>query len=208
MPSSARPGCLLFAIPRMLLGGGAAGALPDGLALPDLDTATVHPSDLPAMIKVRNAARQCHALLEKANLGDGATRDAGRELVGWVIRIYAIGPRLKQARGFLVRHATDTVALERAELELELVGSSPERIRELKAAMKALDERARHSKTVAAEVDRLSARLISAAAELEALHARLGSALGSDDLVHEMRAWHKATELALDAFAKTVGEIG
>lgn len=207
MSTSERSGCLLFAIPRALLGGGGRAALPDGLRLPELDTAATDPADLPALVRARNAARGCDALMRKADLGELATQDAARELVGLVGRIYAMGPALKQARAFVEQHSPDRVARERADLELDLVGSSAARIREIKAAINALDERSRHAGTVQLEVDRLSARLVSAAAELEALHARLGSQLGSADLVHEVRAWHQSAELAMDAFAKTVGEL-
>lgn len=207
MASSARPGCLLFAIPRALLGGGAATALPDGLMLPELDTQAVDPIDLPALIKARNAARRCHELVKKADLGSGPTRDTARELTGWVERVYAMGPALKEARVFVAQHAPDRVARERADLELDLVGSTPAQIRSLKAAMAALDERAVHAGTVQTEIDRLSSRLVAAAHELEALHARLGATLGSGELVHELRAWHQSATLAVDAFVQTVGEL-
>lgn len=207
MDARSRPGCLLFAIPRALVGTRPAAALPDGLALPELDTTRVDPADLPAMIKARNAARRCHERIVRADVAVVATRDAGRELVGWVTRIYAMGPALREARAFVVVHAPDKVARERAELELELIGGTPERARELAAAMKALDRRSQHAQVVRAEVDRLAARLVTAVAELEAFDARLGAALGSAELVHEARAWQQSATLAIEAFAATVGEV-
>lgn len=207
MDAPSRPGCLLFAIPRALVGRRPAAALPDGLALPDLDTAKVDPVDLPALIRARNAARRCHERIVRADVSSVATRDAGRELVGWVTRIYAMGPALRDARAFVVVHAPDKVARERAELELELIAGTPEQARELAAAMKALDRRSQHAQVVRAEVDRLAARLVTAAAELEAFDARLGAAAPFGDLVHEARAWQQSATLAIEAFATTVGEV-
>lgn len=207
MDSSERTGCLLFAIPRALLGRRAPAALPDGIALPELDTTAADPADLPALVRARNAARQCDALLRKADLGSVATLDAGRELAGLVGRVYAMGPALKGARAFVQAHSPDRVARERADLELEMIGSSPAQIREMKQAIAALDERTTHAGSVQQEIDRLSARLVAAAAELEALHARLGASLGSPDLVHEVRAWHQSASLAMNAFIETVGEL-
>ena len=69
------------------------------------------------------------------------------------------------------------------------------------------EERQEHAGAVQGEITRLSDRLATAASELEALAARLGADLGSDALLHEVRAWHQSTELALTAFADTVGEL-
>ncbi|NCG21665.1 MAG: hypothetical protein GWP91_21835 [Rhodobacterales bacterium] len=205
--SSEPSGCLLFAIPRVLLGASSFKALPDGLALPRLDVGTVSPKDLPALIKVRNAGRACEALLCKADLGDVATGDAARELAKWIGGIYAIGAKLKSARAYVLLHAPDRVAREQADLELEMVGASAAAIPLLRKQLGALKERAVHAQAVCAQIEALQIRLQMSASEVEALHARLGRALGSEDLVHEVRAWRQAASLALDAFVDTVGEL-
>lgn len=205
---SAKPaGCLLFAIPRALLGASSPKALPDGLALPRLDVEAVSPEDLPALIKTRNAARACESLLRKADLGHVATGDAARELSKWIGGIYAIGAKLKAARSYIVLHAPDRVAREQADLELEMVGASAAAIPLLRRQLESLKERGAHAQAVSLQVEALQIRLQTSATEVEALHARLGRALGSEDLVHEVRAWRKSANLALDAFVETVGEL-
>ena len=203
---STAPGCLLFALPRRLMGRSPVAALPDGLALPVLDTATVDPLDLPAAIRARNAARACRERLLRAGLSPLVTRDAGGELVGFVERVYAIAAELKRARAFVITHGADEVARRRADLELELIGASPAAIPGLKSALKALDQRGRHASVVQGEIERLVARLQAAVAELEALQAKL-EAPDAEALIHEVRAWHQSAKLALDAFVQTVGEL-
>ena len=207
METSQRPGCLLFAIPRVMLGRSAPAALPDGLTLPTLDTASIDPIDLPRVIRVRNAARSCHQHIRKAKLAESATLDAGRELVGWIASLYSVGARLREGRAFVLEHGPDKVARLKAEVELELLEASFDQIPQMKRQLKALDEHAGHTASVRDEVAQLQRRLETAAVELEALSARLGTEIGTLEFVHELRAWHSSTDLALEAFSDTVGEL-
>jgi hypothetical protein len=92
-------------------------------------------------------------------------------------------------------------------VELELLGAGIEQIHLLKRQLAALGERAQHADRVALEVEHLHLRLETAAVEIEALSVRLGADLGSEALLHEVRAWHSSTDQALRAFADTVGEL-
>ena len=200
-------GCLPAPIARLMGLSRATPALPDGLVLPTLDTSKVHPTDLPVLIRVRNTARSCHQRLRRADMATSASVDASRELVGWVGSLYRVGQRLQDARGFVIAHAPEEMARAKADLELELLEAGVERIPALKQQMAALQQRQLHAASVTGEITSLSDRLATAAGELEALSARLEADLGSEALLHEVRAWHQSTELALSAFAETVGEL-
>jgi len=200
-------GCLLLALPRALLGGRQVPALPEGLALPVLDTQTIAPEDLPVLIRARNASRVCHGLVQRVAAEGASGHAVGEEFVGLVGRIFQMGAGLQRARGFVSDHHPDKVARDRADLELELVGASSEQIPELRHAFKALDARAAQVADVQREVERLATRLASTTEELEGLRERLADAGDPEGLLHEVRAWHQSAALAIEAFDETVGSL-
>ncbi len=206
--SAQRTGCLLFALPRALLSR-ARPALSQGVSLPHFPADRFHREDLPALVRARRSAEACRGWLygKTHDISPVVIDGVAREVAGLTSRIYDIGIRLAEGRAFLVEHSADQLAHERAELELRRLEAHAHQLVELKRAHDALERRASLVGQVEAEVSRLSARLVSAAAELSELGARLGSLVGSEDLDHELRAYQRSAELALEAFAATWKEL-
>lgn len=207
MASEAR-GCLLFALPRLLVGRPKRAALTAATPLPKIDVRAVHREDLPAVVTVRRAAEGCRKALERADSRVSAeVRLEVMEQVGALFGSHLeIATRLMEARAYSHQHGVDEVARQKAELEMQLVGASVAEIKELKAAMVAVDQRASHTGAIDEAAARLRARLVAAGTELEAVQERLGSHLGSEELEHELRAYQRSADLALEAFTSTWSE--
>jgi len=177
--------------------------------MPRLDHTQVHRDDLPALVTARNAAEsvQKHIVGSRKEISPAVRADVLTNVARLLSAVYTLGAKIRDGREFLDKHGPDGVSREKAELEMQLLGASVPEIREIKAAMKRLDERAARSADVARAVATLRARMISAGSELNALDARLGAVLGTEALGFEIQAYQQSVDLALDDFQRTWGEV-
>lgn len=201
-------GCLLFAVPARVLGVGRP-ALSAARSLPVLDTQRIHRADLPTLVRARVAAERCFGVLKRQGhrVAEPMRSEIEVHLIGLVGGIYAMGLSLGEGRRFLDAHSAERLARERTDLELELVGASAERLVELKQVAAALERRASSVGRLEDQVATLSSRLEGAVAGLQEIEARQMEWLGTETLVHTLRAWEQSATLSLDALAATMAEL-
>ncbi len=140
-------------------------------------------------------------------MSDAVLADLGGDLVAVVSQLHALGHRLAEARVFLSRNDPDRLARDRAEVELNLVGSGASEMLAQRSQMQALRERGELAGRVRDDLRTLTARLETSAGELQAFRARIDGDLASGELVHELRAYHRSAEAALQAFEATRIEL-
>ncbi len=159
------------------------------------------------MVRARRAGAAGLGLLSRPSGLAAAAEDLAVRLVAVVEGVFAVGRRLAEARAFIEIHSTEHVAREKADLELAMIGASPEVIRSHRRDMAAIDARVRLSSRVIGEIPALEARLLAAGSELEALNVRMGTGCEAEELVHEMRAYQQSATAALEAFESTWSEV-
>lgn len=195
---SGRGGCLL-------LGAGATPALPGGL--PALDPSRVHPVDRGALTRAQAAAQAAARALARPDVPDVAVADLTARLGGLLGVVHRIGSDLLDARAFLDRNAPDRLARERADLELRRLGAAAAEVLALREAEASLAARAALADRVHADLGALEARLAAAGQELEAFRARVEARGSSDELGHELDAYRRSADLALEAYERTRAEL-
>jgi hypothetical protein len=196
-----RAGCL-----SLLLGRGATKSLTSGL--PRLETSSVHPADRAAAQRAWRAAEAAHASFARVDVPDIAVADLAARLSDLLGVVQKIVQDLSAARRFLERNDPDKLARERADLELRRLGASAAEILALRAATDALATRASLADRVRVEIGTLEARLVSAGQELEAFRARVEARNSAEALGHELGAYLRSAQMALEAFERTRKELG
>jgi len=203
------PGCFLFGVLGALTGGSkpALAAMPP---LPKLVAARMDRADLPALVRARNSAESCYAVLrsKRAVVGEEVLRDVGLKVSEILASLYGLGERLSDARRFLVEHAPEKLAAKRTQLELDEMEAGADQLREIRATQAALDKRSEAARTVAADVRKMAGRLGTGVEELGALSAELAARLGDAGLIGELESRQRAASDAADALEATLREIG
>ena len=197
---SERSGCL-----SLLTGGRAIPRL--GLGLPKLDSSEIHPTDRPVVARAQRAAEGAHAAFAGPGVPDVAVADLAGQLAKLVGAVHGLARGLSRARRFLERNDPDKLARERAELELRRLGASAAEVLALRTATQALEDRSRLADRVRGDLVSLVARLASAAQELEAFRARVEARAAAEELGHELGAYLKSAELALETYERTRLEL-
>lgn len=176
--------------------------------LPTLDTSKVHPTDRAAMRRAEIAAEKALSALSGPNTPEIALRDLAEQLSNLLGAVHRLAASLGSARRFLESNSPDSIAREKTDLELRRLGASASEILALRAASDALANRSALTERVRSEIGTLEARLISAGQELEAFRARAEASAGAEALGHELGAYLRSAELALQAFERTRAEMG
>jgi hypothetical protein len=196
-----RAGCL-----SLLLGRSAPKGLTSGL--PRLEASSVHPLDRAAAQRAWRAAEAAHAAFVRADVPEVAIADLAARLSELLGVVHKIVQDLSAARRFLERNDPDKLAREKADLELRRLGASAAEILALRAAGEALSTRVSLAGRVRTELGTLEARLVSAGQELEAFRARVEAKNSAESLGHELGAYLRSAEMALEAFERTRKELG
>lgn len=176
--------------------------------LPRLDASKVHPTDRAAAERAWRAATASAVAFSRPEVPDVAIADLSAKLSQLLDAVQRITSDLCAARRFLERNDPDKIAREKTDLELRRLGASASEILALRAASDALATRSSLAERVRREIDTLQARLFSAGQELEAFRARIEASNSAEALSHELSAYLRSAELALDAFERTRAEMG
>ena len=194
-----RSGCLLLGL------GAAPRALPGGL--PELDPSRVHPFDRAALLRAQGAATGAARAIVAPGTPDIAVADLTARLADLLRVVHQIGADLLDARRFLERNDPDRLARERTEIEMRRLDAGAGEILALRQAATALEERVRLADKVGAELRALEARLVAAGQELESFRARVEARTSADELAHELAAYRRSADLALEAWRRTRAEL-
>jgi hypothetical protein len=195
-----RSGCLSLLM-------GARGVRRIGVGLPRLDLSAVHASDRPALMRAWKAAEGAHTAFADPSVPDVAVADLASQLSKLLGVVYGLALGLMKARRFLERNDPDKLARERADLEMRRLGASAAEVLALRTATQALESRSRLADQVRSDLVTLGARLSSAGAELEAFRARVEARAAAEELGHELGAYLKSAELALEDYERTRLEL-
>lgn len=195
-----RSGCLSLLM-------GARGVRLIGSGLPRLDVSQVHPADRPALLRAQRAAEGAHTAFADPSVPDVVVADLANQLGKLLGVVHELARGLMRARKFLERNDPDHLARERADLELRRLGASAAEVLALRTATQALESRSRLADQVRTELVTLGARLASAGQELEAFRARVEARAAAEELGHELTAYLKSAELALETYERTRLEL-
>lgn len=198
------PGCLgqLLAIPQSILGG--PKLLENKRTMPAIPR-TAHQTDRPLINRIKKSASQCMDAVAKDD--SAAAWAVAEELVELVRRNWALAERLGEARRLIKQNDGDTLARRQTDIEMALVGADAAELRSLKMAQKALDRRRKLAIKLESDVQTMAGRLAQSAEEMDAFVLKIQDQIGSEDVLHEVRAYQQSANAAIDIFAKTKEEL-
>lgn len=178
------------------------------VSLPALDPRQLHHADRIPALRAQRAAEAAVTALARPDMPEIAVMDLASQLANLLGVVHRIVADLATARRFLERNDPDKIAREKTEIELRRLGASASEILALRAATDALASRAELAERVRREIGTLEARLVSAGQELEAFRERVSARTSAESLGHELTAYQRSAELALEAFERTRAEMG
>ncbi|MBT3224061.1 MAG: hypothetical protein HN348_33755 [Proteobacteria bacterium] len=198
------PGCLgqLLAIPQSIIGG--PKLIENKRAIPPIPR-TTNQTDRPVLSRIHKSASQCVATITKDD--SAAAWAVAEELVELVRRNWSLAERLAEARRLVKQNDGNALARQQTDIEMELVGADAAQLRSLKMAQKALDSRRKLTIKLESDILTMAGRLAQSAEEIDAFVLKIQDEIGSEDVLHQVRAYQQSANAAIDIYVKTKEEL-
>lgn len=195
-------GCFLFALP-----GRSPAQLP-GVTLRPLP-AGVLAEDRPRLGRARRAAEGAILAIAASPASPEVAGAVASKVAALWDRAGELGVAMGRGRAFLVEFAPDRLARTRAELEIRALEVDFLQQKAIDQEREAFDALAHRAGEVRGDVSVLEARLEAVIATLEALRgATERIAVGGASVLDALAAEEAEAQRAVEAFARTIAELG